>query len=69
MPEEFNPSDWITQDEIANLLNVPIAKVWEKVRNLAPAQVIRTRSNPMNRRQTLVHKDDIEIIRRAIFAA
>lgn len=69
MQEEFNPADWITQEEIANQLNVPIAKIWEKVRNLGPAGVIRTRVNPLNRKQVLVLRSDVQIIRNAIFAA
>lgn len=65
--DEFNPDDWMTQEAIATQLGVPIDRVRDKVRAFGPANVIRTRINPLNRRQILVHKDDIDIIRRAIF--
>ena len=64
---DYNPDDWLTQEQVATQLNVPIGNIWEKVRVLGPAGAIRTRQNPFDRRQTLVHKDDLAIIKRAIF--
>jgi hypothetical protein len=65
--EAYNPSEWLTQEQVAAQLGVPIKIVWEKVRTLGPAGAIRTRQNPFDRRQTLVHKDDTAVIQRAIF--
>jgi DNA-binding MarR family transcriptional regulator len=58
---------WMTQEEIANKLNVPIDRVRNVVPGLAKAGVIQTMRNPLDNRYVLVHESGIEIIRKAIF--
>jgi len=65
--QPFNPDEWVTQEQVATMLNVPKTIVWEKVRVLGPARAVRTRINPFDRRETLVFKADVDLIREAIF--
>ena len=60
-------SEWITQEEIANQLNVPVDKVRAIVAALAGPGVIKTQRNPLDKRYVLVHRSAIETIRQSIF--
>jgi len=60
---------WLTQEEVASKLNVPIDRVRNVVPGLAKAGVIQTMRNPLDNRFVLIHESAVEIIRRAIFGA
>ena len=60
---------WLTQEEIAKTLNVPIDRVRNVVPGLAKAGVIQTMRNPLDNRYVLVHESDVDTIKRAIFGS
>ena len=57
---------WLTQKEIAELLNVPLAKLYPRVSALRKAGVIQTRQDPDDDRLILVHSSSLDIIRRSV---
>ena len=62
-------NEWLTQEEIANQLNVPVEKIRSIVSVLSGPGVIRTQRNPLDKRYVLVHRTAIETIRQSIFGA
>lgn len=62
-------NEWLTQEDIANRLGVPVDKVRAVVSALSGPGVIRTQRNPLDKRYVLVHRDSIEAIRQSIFGA
>jgi DNA-binding MarR family transcriptional regulator len=61
--------EWITQEQVATELGVPIDRVRNVVPGLTKAGVIQTKRDPLDNRYVLVHKGGVEIIRRAIFGS
>ncbi len=58
--------NWYTQKEIAEMLNVPIAKLYPRVSALRKAGVIETRPDPDDDRLILISSDSLDVIRRAV---
>jgi DNA-binding MarR family transcriptional regulator len=59
-------AEWLTQKEIAEMLNVPLTKLYPRVSALRKAGVIKTRPDPDDDRQILVHSSSLDIIRRSV---
>jgi len=59
-------SEWLTQDEVAEAIGVPVQRVRPVVSALAGIKQIKTTRNIRDRRFLLVHRDSIPIIRQAI---
>lgn len=57
---------WLTQKEIAEMLNVPLAKLYPRVSALRKAGVIKTRPDPDDDRLILVHSSGLDVIRRSV---
>jgi DNA-binding MarR family transcriptional regulator len=57
---------WLTQKEIAEMLDVPLSKLYPRVSALRKAGVITTRSDPNDDRQILVSSESLDVIRRAV---
>jgi DNA-binding MarR family transcriptional regulator len=62
-----NEDDFLTQEEIAKELNVPIEKVRATVTALSAVGLVKTMRSPRDRRFLLVHKDALETLRKAIY--
>jgi hypothetical protein len=63
-----NTTDWLTQQEIAEMTGKPIREVREAVRNLRRAGVIQTTVSPDDERVILVHKDSLAAVKAALRA-
>jgi hypothetical protein len=59
--------EWVTQEQVAQMIGVPVERVRPVVSALAGINQIRTMRNVRDRRFLLVHKDSIPIIRQAIY--
>jgi DNA-binding MarR family transcriptional regulator len=57
---------WLTQKEIAEMLDVPLSKLYPRISALRKAGVIVTRPDPDDDRQILVSRDSLDIIRRSV---
>lgn len=58
--------NWYTQKEIAEMLNVPLAKLYPRVSALRKAGVIETRPDPNDDRLILISGKSLDVIRRAV---
>jgi DNA-binding MarR family transcriptional regulator len=61
-------TDWLTQQEIADLTGKTIREVREAVRNLRRAGVIQTTVSLDDERVILVHKGSLDTVRAALRA-
>jgi hypothetical protein len=61
--------EWVTQEQVAQTIGVPVERVRPVVSALAGINQIKTMRNVRDRRYLLVHKDSIPIIRQAIYNA
>jgi hypothetical protein len=62
------PSDeWVTQEQVAQELGVPVERVRPVVSALSGIKQIKTTRNVRDRRYVLVHRDSIPVIRQAIY--
>jgi len=59
-------SDWLTQQEIADMTGKDIREVREAVRNLRRAGVIQTTTSPEDERVTLVHRSSLDLVKSAL---
>ena len=59
--------EWLTQEAIAQMLDVPIHRVRAAITTLAGLQQIRTMRDPKDKRYVLVHRDSVPLIRQAVF--
>jgi DNA-binding MarR family transcriptional regulator len=59
-------NEWLTQKEIAEMLDVPISKLYPRVSALRKAGVIRTKPDSDDDRMILIHRSSLEIIRKAV---
>jgi DNA-binding MarR family transcriptional regulator len=59
--------EWLTQQEVAEMIQVDINKVRSTVATLSRAGVVKTQRNPLDTRYVLVHVDSVPIIRQTIF--
>jgi DNA-binding MarR family transcriptional regulator len=57
---------WLTQKEIAEMLDVPLSKLYPRVSALRKAGVIETRPDPDDDRLILISRDSLDVIRRAV---
>lgn len=57
---------WLTQKEIADMLNVPLSKLYPRVSALRKAGVIVTRQDPDDDRLILISSESLDVIRRAL---
>lgn len=55
--------EWLTQSEIAEMLNVPIRKVYDATAALRKINAIRTTPDPKDFRVTLINAADLDIIK------
>jgi hypothetical protein len=63
------PSDeWLTQQQVAQMLGIPVEKVRPVVATLARTKQIKTAQNVLDRRYLLVHRDSVPVVRQAIFS-
>jgi DNA-binding MarR family transcriptional regulator len=62
MPEK----EWYTQREIAEMLGIEVRKLYPVVMTLRRAGTIATTPDPRDERAILIHRDGIEIVRRAL---
>jgi len=60
------PTRWLTQKEIAEMLNVPLSKLYPRVSALRKAGVIVTKPDPDDDRQILISSEGLDVIRRAV---
>ncbi len=60
------PTKWLTQKEIADMLNVPVSKLYPRVNALRKAGVIVTKTDPDDDRQILISSESLDVIRRAV---
>jgi DNA-binding MarR family transcriptional regulator len=60
-----NEKEWYTLDELASLFGVPYSRVRTAVQVLSKAGQISTRDKPGDNRVLEIHKDSIELVRRA----
>lgn len=58
--------EWFTQREIAEMLGIGVRKLYPIVMTLRRAGTIATTPDPRDERAVLIHRDGIEIIRRAL---
>jgi DNA-binding MarR family transcriptional regulator len=64
-----DPNVWLTQQKIAEDLQIELNKVRQIVATLSRAGVIKTVRDPRDTRYILVHKDSVPTIRQTIFGA
>lgn len=57
---------WLTQKEIADMLEVPLSKLYPRVSALRKAGVIETKTDPDDDRLILISSGSLDIIRRAV---
>lgn len=57
---------WLTQREIAEMLNVPLSKLYPRVSALRKAGVIETKPDPDDDRLILISSRSLDVIRRAV---
>jgi len=57
---------WLTQKEIAEMLDIPLSKLYPRVSALRKAGVIQTRPDPDDDRLILISRDSLDVIRRAV---
>lgn len=57
---------WLTQKEIAEMLGVPLSKLYPRVSALRKAGVIETRQDPDDDRLILISSDSLDVIRKAV---
>lgn len=61
------PSDeWVTQEEIANEIGIPVNRIRPIVTALASLGQIKTSRSIKDRRYLLVHKSSVAIIKQAV---
>lgn len=62
------PSDeWLTQEQIAQQLGIPVERIRPVVATLSGIKQIRTTRYVLDKRYVLVHRDSVAIIRQAIY--
>ncbi len=62
------PSDeWLTQDQIAQQLHIPVERIRPVVAALAGIKQIKTTRNVRDKRYVLVHRDSVPLVRQAIY--
>ena len=64
--ETMAQNEWLTQKEIAEMLDVPLSKLYPRVSALRKAGVIQTKADPDDDRLILIHRSGLEVIRRAV---
>jgi len=57
---------WLTQREIADMLNVTLSKLYPRVSALRKAGVIVTKQDPDDDRLILISSESLDVIRRAL---
>jgi len=57
--------EWYTLDELKDMFGVPYSRIQRAVQVLAKVDQIRTRDRPGDNRVLEVHKDSIDLVRRA----
>ncbi len=60
--------EWLTQEQVAQEIGVPVERVRPVVSALAGIKRIRTMRNIRDRRFLLVHRDEIPTIKQAILS-
>lgn len=61
--------DWLSLQEIADLLEVPLYRVRNTVATLKAVNSITTRDKPTDRRSLEVNKDSLPTLRQALLGA
>lgn len=59
--------DWLTQEQIANEIGIPVNRIRPIVATLASLGQIKTSRNVLDKRYLLVHRSSVPLIKQAVF--
>lgn len=58
--------EWLSYQEVADMLNVEMSRLYAAVSLLRRVGSVRTMQNPNNMRETLIHSSGIDAIKQAL---
>ncbi len=61
--------EWYTMEELANIWDTNYSRVQRAVFTLVNLGNIKTRRSPQDSRATEIHKESLDLVKRAIFGA